>query len=175
MQARMGLDAGVQQQGTCHTRVESLMELACCLRPCGFLPICGCTLQEEQRAERQAAKAALQQLSVRDKTTFASRQQALFADDTIRTAFHEALKASKKVRIMPGVCGCMMFVLACSSREEGNFTTAAGSVRQNKAAATQHDAFLACMAANNSVCAAQVMPAIQQSPPPCALLATASA
>lgn len=68
--------------------------------------VCGCLrLQQEQRAERQAAKAALQQLSVWDKTTFASRQQALFADDTIRTAFHETLKASKKV--------CMGCVAAC--------------------------------------------------------------
>lgn len=58
---------------------------------------CTCALQEEQRAERQAAKAAAANLSVREKTTFASRQQALFADDTIRTAFHETLKASKKV------------------------------------------------------------------------------
>lgn len=57
-----------------------------------------CVLQEEQRAERQAAKAAAQHLSVREKTTFASRQQALFSDDTIRTAFHETLQASKKVR-----------------------------------------------------------------------------
>jgi hypothetical protein len=57
-----------------------------------------CGLQEEQRAERQAAKAAAQRLSVRVKTTFASRQQALFSDDTIRTAFHETLQASKKVR-----------------------------------------------------------------------------
>jgi hypothetical protein len=54
-------------------------------------------MQEEQRAERQAAKAAAQHLSVREKTTFASRQQALFSDDTIRTAFHETLQASKKV------------------------------------------------------------------------------
>lgn len=53
-------------------------------------------LQDEQRAERQAAKAAAAQLSVRDKTTFASRQQALFTDDTVKAAFHETLQASKK-------------------------------------------------------------------------------
>jgi hypothetical protein len=56
-------------------------------------------LQEEQRAEKQAAKAAAVQLSVKDKSTFASRQQALFTDDTIKAAFHETLKASKKVGV----------------------------------------------------------------------------
>lgn len=56
-------------------------------------------LQEEQRAEKQAAKAAAVQLSVKDKSTFASRQQALFTDDTIKAAFHETLKASKKVSV----------------------------------------------------------------------------
>lgn len=57
-------------------------------------------LQEQQRAERQAARAAGAQLSVRDKTTFASRQQALFTDDAIKSAFHEALQAGKKVMLM---------------------------------------------------------------------------
>jgi hypothetical protein len=61
-------------------------------------------LQEEQRAEKQAAKAAAVQLSVKDKSTFASRQQALFTDDTIKAAFHETLKASKKVGVWWGGC-----------------------------------------------------------------------
>lgn len=54
-------------------------------------------VQEQLQAERQAAKAAAAQQSVRDKTTFASRQQALFTDNTVKAAFHDTLKASKKV------------------------------------------------------------------------------
>jgi hypothetical protein len=53
-------------------------------------------VQEEQRAEQAAAKAGAAKQSVIDKTTFASRQQALFTDDTIKAAFHETLKDSKK-------------------------------------------------------------------------------
>lgn len=148
----------MQQQGRYHTRIESLMELA--YAACALAGVClfaaAVTLQEEQRAERQAAKAALQQLSVRDKTTFASRQQALFADDTIRTVFHETLKASKKVCIMPGVCGCMLFALACSSRElGGNFTqTAAGSVRKTKQPLHSMMHSWHAWLPNNTVCAA---------------------
>eukprot|EP00879_Flechtneria_rotunda_P020078 GHRR01021115.1.p1 GENE.GHRR01021115.1~~GHRR01021115.1.p1 ORF type:complete len:389 (+),score=163.01 GHRR01021115.1:320-1486(+) len=48
-------------------------------------------LQEEQRAEKQAAKEAAANLSVLDKTTSASRQQALFTD-AIVTGFRETLK-----------------------------------------------------------------------------------
>ena len=54
-------------------------------------------MQAEQRAERQAAKAATAGLSVRDKTTFASRQQALFTDGAIKAAFQETIKSGKKV------------------------------------------------------------------------------
>jgi hypothetical protein len=55
--------------------------------------------QAEQRAEQQAAKAAAAGQSVRDKTTFASRQQALFTDDAVKASFQETLKpAGRKAR-----------------------------------------------------------------------------
>ncbi|WIA23525.1 hypothetical protein OEZ85_000262 [Tetradesmus obliquus] len=49
-------------------------------------------LQDEQRAERRAAKNASAALSVVDKSTFASRQQALFTD-TIKAGFREVMRA----------------------------------------------------------------------------------
>jgi hypothetical protein len=53
-------------------------------------------LQEEQRLERRAAKDASAALSVVDKSTFASRQQALFTD-TIKAGFREVMRADAQV------------------------------------------------------------------------------
>lgn len=55
-------------------------------------------LQEEHKAEHKAAKAAAANLSVADKTTFASRQQALFTGDAIKAGFQETVRAEE-------VCG----------------------------------------------------------------------
>jgi hypothetical protein len=53
-------------------------------------------LQEEQRAERRAAKDASAALSAIDKSTFASRQQALFTD-AIKAGFREVMRADAQV------------------------------------------------------------------------------
>lgn len=71
---------------------------------CGLL-LC---LQDEQRAERRAAKDASAALSVVDKSTFASRQQALFTD-TIKAGFREVMRADVQV----GWCKC--WADACSA------------------------------------------------------------
>jgi hypothetical protein len=54
-------------------------------------------LQDEQRAKRRAAEDAAAALSVVDKSTFASRQQALFTD-TIKAGFREVMRADAQVR-----------------------------------------------------------------------------
>lgn len=58
--------------------------------------VSACTMQEEQRAERRAAKAAAADLSVVEKSTFASRQQALFTD-VIKAGFKETMRAEAQV------------------------------------------------------------------------------
>jgi hypothetical protein len=65
-------------------------------------------LQDEQRAERRAAKDASAALSVVDKSTFASRQQALFTD-AIKAGFREVVRADAQV----GVHRCTLLV-GCS-------------------------------------------------------------
>ncbi|WIA44028.1 hypothetical protein OEZ86_010400 [Tetradesmus obliquus] len=67
-------------------------------------------LQDEQRAERRAAKDASAALSVVDKSTFASRQQALFTD-TIKAGFREVMRADAQA---VGVGDGSLAAVACA-------------------------------------------------------------
>lgn len=70
-----------------------------------------CILQEEQRAEHKAAKAATANLSVMDKSTFASRQQALFTGDTIKAGFQETVRPGEvgSKGLNPVVTHCKLY------------------------------------------------------------------
>jgi hypothetical protein len=115
-------------------------------------------LQAEQRAEHQAAKATAAGQSVRDKSTFASRQQALFTDESIKASFQETVRTARKVRagmtaqlLWPeqqhtcSLCVSAVCMHCCVWRDAAS-AHAARALPQSRAAAAELDASLAAAA-----------------------------